>query len=137
MSNTDASSNRSDTIFFSLLGLAIVAAFIAALTLHKAKNEVRSERVRAWQEMVDRAPTQQHSEVMSYLASQVPGCFVNSSKDPARLGMKFSFVPSQYKQNYRAQVIAHEKECLKNLRGQALVSTDEGRRLIAEVSVPE
>lgn len=137
MSNTATFPNRSDAIFFSLLGLALAVVLMAGLPLLKAKNDVRLERVRAWQKIVDTAPTQQHSEVMSYLASQVPGCLVNSSKDPARLGMAFSFVPSQFKQNYRARVIAHEKECLKSLRGQALASTEEGRSLIAEVSVPE
>lgn len=137
MSNNDTFPNRSDAIFFSLLGLVLAVVLMTALPLLKAKDDVRSERVRAWQEMVDSAPTQQQSEIISYLASQVPGCFVNPSKDPARLGMTFSLTPSQYKHNYRTQVIAHEEECLKNLRGQALSSTDEGRSLISEVSVPE
>ena len=128
---------RSDRIFFLTI-FSVTFIFLAALAMfYNAKDEIHKERIGAWQEMVSSAATPQQRDLMSYLASRIPGCFINPSTDPSRLGAKFSWTPSKYKNQYRARLIAHEQACLANLRGETLAYRPEGMEMINEVSVPQ
>lgn len=139
MSNTSQSSefDLSDKTFFSILFLFLFCCFVLTASIHNAKNSAHTDRVMAWQAVIESAPTVEEREVLSHYASRVRGCFVDRSTDPDGLSPSYSLIPSQYRENYRKYLVAHEQACLVNLRGEIRSSAPEFQDVIFSISVPE
>lgn len=128
----------SEEFFIIAVAFIVAVLFLSPMFISfSAHGDARSERHQSWIRMVEQATTPEQRELVSFVRSEVEGCWMRSAVDPKFATKKnYSWRRTQVKEHELARIIAHEEACLTALRGKVRAGFPEGQDALLSIELP-